>query len=87
MATMDDVLAIGGIIAGIIGAGGGTLGHRKARKVKEESDELNRITREQVLKLEERVDGMGKAFDKNMEDMKDDLRYIRESLDKLREKK
>lgn len=85
--NLEDALAIGAFIAGVLGLGGGATAHRKSRRLKDEMDDLQRETREKVIKLEERVEGMGKSFEQNMEDIKDNIRYIRESIDKMKDKK
>lgn len=85
--SLDDALAAGALIAGILGLGGGATAHTRSRKMRNEIDDLQRETREKVIKLEERVEGMGKSVEQNMQDLKDDLRYIRESLDKLKDRK
>lgn len=79
--------AVGAVIGGCLGTIGGIIGwfsHHKSRHTRNEFSKLDRDTRERMIKVEQKVEGIEKSFQQNMQDFKEDLRYIRSSIDEIR---
>lgn len=86
-------LLIGGILFGL-GGGGTVVGvHVKGKReralhatkvsdLQNQMSDLDRDTRERVLKVEEKVENLEKTIDKNFDDVKSDLKYIVRRIDK-----
>lgn len=87
MLNVEEVVAIIGAVGGAIGVATGATAHKKVRNNKNHYDKLQRDTRERLLITEQKLKDLEKSFGEDIKDVKDDLRYIRDKIDKLGERK
>lgn len=87
MLNVEEVVAIIGAVGGAMGVAMGGTAHRKARHNKSYYDKIQRDTRERLLITEQKLKDLEKSFGEDIKEVKDDLRYIRDKIDKLGERK